>query len=125
MKHARLLRIFLGLILTCKLWAEPRVWTSISSSTIEATFIGAFGEDYWFEASEDGRFMKMPAKYISESDVKLVESGGVDAVLDDEICDKEIKSIVLLERIYTSKAVTLPPEADTMKVTIEALIAPF
>lgn len=111
--------------LTVCLHAEPRTWKSTSGSTIEALFLGGFGEDYWFEASQDGRFIKMPSKYISEADVKLVESGEVKGALPPELCDSHPASIRLLEQLYTISATGLGPEVERLDEAIEQLIAPF
>lgn len=107
------------------LQAEPRTWTSTSGSTIEALFLGEFGEDYWFEVREDGSFIKMPSKYISEEDVNLVKAGKVEAVLPASLCDKDPASIQLMEKIYTSQAVELDAELETIREAIEQLIQPF
>jgi len=111
--------------LASSLHAEPRTWKSVSGSTIEAIFLGAFGEDYWFEASQDGRFIKMPAKYISEADLKLVESGEIEGLLSPDICDDDPRSIQLLEHLYTSPAAELGPEVERLDDAVEQLMAPF
>lgn len=117
--------IVIGLFLIGCLCAEPRTWKSTSGSTIEAQFIGAFGEDYWFETAEDGNFIKMPAKYIAESDLKLVESGKEEGALPAKICDSDPASIRLMELIYTSLAEELGPDCKSLDKALEQLIAPF
>lgn len=114
-----------GSLLIASLCAEPRTWKSVSGSTIEARFLGAFGEDYWFEAGEDRRFIKMPSKYISEADLELVDSGAVEGTLPSSLCDSDPGSIHLLEQIYTSPATELPPEVKRLDEAIEQLIAAF
>lgn len=117
--------VLYGLLAFGSLHAEPRTWTSISGSTIEALFLGEFGEDYWFEASEDGQFIKMPSKYISEADVKFVASGEVKGALPAPICDEEPASIQLLESIYTTKAAELASDTETLEQAVEQLLLPF
>ena len=112
------------LLVAC-LCAETRTWRSVSGSTIEARFLGAFGEDYWFEAAEGGRFIKMPAKYIAEADLKRVASGEVQGTLPDTICDRDPASIHLLEQIYTTAAEALGPEVERLDQAVEQLLAPF
>ena len=114
-----------GIAFIGSLQAEPRTWTSTSGSTIEALFLGEFGEDYWFEASSDGSFIKMPTKYISGEDLKLVADSEVEAVLPTSLCDKDPVSIHLLETIYTSQAAALSEEVETIREAIEQLIQPF
>lgn len=117
--------LFAACALATCLCAETRTWQSVSGSTIEARFLGAFGEDYWFEADEDATFIKMPAKYIAEADLELVESGEVKGALRPSICDSDPASVRLLEQIYTSPATELPPELKRLDEAIEQLIAPF
>ncbi|PXA04654.1 hypothetical protein DDZ13_05635 [Coraliomargarita sinensis] len=112
-------------LLAVSLHAEPRTWKSTSGSTIKAVFLGSFGEDYWFEANEDGRFIKMPSKYISAADIKLVESGEVKGVFSDTICDEAEASIRLLEQLYTRPAEQLPADVETIGEAIELLILPL
>lgn len=105
--------------------AEPRIWTSISGSTIEAEFLGAFGEDYWFESTADASFLKMPGKYIAEEDVAAIEDGRVTPRLPASICDLDPRSILLWEGIYSRTATEIPGEATTLKAAMEALIQPL
>lgn len=114
-----------GSLLIASLCAETRTWKSVSGSTIEARFLGAFGEDFWFEASEDGRFIKMPAKYISAADLERVESGEVKGALPPSICDTDPASIRLLEKIYTNPATELSSDVARLDDAVEQLIAPF
>jgi len=119
------LSVMAACVLVGGLQAEPRTWKSTSGSTIEAVFLGAFGEDYWFEATADGRFIKMPSKYISEEDVNLVESGEVKGVFPQAIVDKEPASIQLLEQLHTRTAEPLPADLSTIEEAVELLILPL
>ena len=117
---------FIIFLFCCSLFAqtEVRTWTSTSGSTIEATFLGAYGEDFWFEAADDSRFLKMPAKYISAPDVELVESAEITGALPSDISDNDAASVALWENMYTTGAVAFPEGITDLAEALEALIEP-
>lgn len=98
------------------LTAAPRTWTSISGSKIEATYLGSFGDDLWFEgAGPQRRLLKMPAKYISEADMTLIESKEIAPQISAKSIDEDDTSIALLEQLLNTRT----PEPIEGSVTLE------
>lgn len=96
----------LCLLLICahSLCAAAHVWTSTSGSEIEATYLGSFGDDLWFEdATAQRRLLKMPAKYISSTDLSLIETNGIAPQIAPQAIDDADTSLWLLEQLFKIK----------------------
>ena len=93
----------LCLLLICahSLCAAARVWTSTSGSEIEATYLGSFGDDLWFEGTTaQRRLLKMPAKYISSTDRSLIETNEIAPRIAPQAIDDADTSLWLLEQLF-------------------------
>jgi len=96
--------------------AEPRVWTSTSGSTTEATYLGSFGDDLWFEGTQpQRRLLKMPAKYISRADLSLIETKKVRPQIAPQSIGNDDASTALLEQLFKTKV----PEPLSNTLTLE------
>ncbi|MDP4611775.1 MAG: hypothetical protein NWT02_11345, partial [Opitutales bacterium] len=78
------------------------MWTSTSGSKIQAEYLGTFDEVAWFQASE--RLLKMPAKYISDIDLGLIEDGSIQPIIPAGQVDGTPESIALLDQLWTTEA---------------------
>jgi len=93
----------LCLLLICahSLSAAAHVWTSTSGSEIEATYLGSFGDDLWFEdTTTQRRLLKMPAKYISSPDLSLIETNEIAPQFAPQAIDEADTSLWLLEQLF-------------------------
>lgn len=101
-------------IMATSLLAESRVWTSTSGSKIQAEYLGTFDEVAWFQSGE--RLLKMPSKYISASDLQLIEDDSFQPVIPVGQIDATPESIALLDQLWTTQAPLL--ELDDQGVTL-------
>ena len=115
----------LCLLLLCSLSlnAEPRNWTSTSGSKIEATYLGSFDEDLWFESANDQRqLLKMPAKYISAADLALIETKEVSPQIDPKTIDSTDASISLLENLFKTKVTEPIGSTAPLEAALNSLV---
>ena len=103
MPHLKFIPLLLFMALSlCA--AEPRIWTSTSGSEIEATYLGSFGYDLWFEGTDpQKRLLKMPAKYISAHDLSRIEIKEIRPLIPPQSIDSDEASISLLEQLLVTK----------------------
>jgi hypothetical protein len=118
------LQFFITLaVSTACLHGEARIWTSTSGSTVNADYLGSFGDDLWFErAGADGRLLKMPAKYISAADLDLIETGKVVPQIDPKVIDGDDASRMLLEQLLSTQAPELTSSEQTLESAVNELL---
>ncbi len=107
------------------LFAESRVWTSTSGSTIEAEYLGRFGEELWFVAVGNERLLKMPEKYISPADLNTITSGEIQPKIEEHMLDTAPESIALFEALWTTPAPTIQSQDLNLNDCLDQLIAPL
>ena len=119
-----ILHFFITLaVSTACLHGEVRIWTSTSGSTVNADYLGNFGDDLWFEsAGADGRLLKMPAKYISAADLDLIETGKVVPQIDPKAIDGDDTSRTLLEQLLSTQAPELTSSEQTLESAVNELL---
>ena len=111
----------LCLLLICahSLSAAAHVWTSTSGSEIEATYLGSFGDDLWFEGTTaQRRLLKMPAKYISSTDRSLIETNEIAPRIAPQAIDDADTSLWLLEQLFK---IPVPKPLDSTLTLEDAL----
>ena len=103
--------------------AEPHVWTSTSGSEIEATYLGSFDDELWFEGKKpQRRLLKMPAKYISAADLALIESKEIRPQIAPQSIDKDDASTALLEELFKTKVTEPLDSTQTLKEALRRLV---
>ena len=106
--------LLLSIVSLCA--TEQRVWTSTSGSEIEATYLGSFGDDLWFEgATPQRQLLKMPAKYISSANLVLIETKEIAPQIAPKAIDDTDSSLWLLEQLFKTKV----PEPLDRTLTLE------
>jgi hypothetical protein len=116
----------LSVFSTLPLLAESRIWTSTSGSTIEANYIGVFDEVLWVEATQTGRILKMPRKYVSATDIEVIQNGTVAPLVRPGSVDCDIESLALLEALLTSDSPSnTSKDAQPLSLVIKTLIKPI
>lgn len=107
------------------LLAESRTWTSTSGSKIQADYLGTFDEVAWFQSSE--RLLKMPSKYISETDLGLIEDGSIQPTIPAGQVDDTPESIALLDQLWTTEAplLELDDQGMTLSECFDLWLAPL
>jgi len=102
---------------------EPRIWTSTSGSTIEANYLGSFGDELWFEgAKPQRRLLKMPSKYISAADLALIEANEVDPLIEHKSIDTDEASLSLLEQLFKTKVTEAIQADQSLENALDALL---
>lgn len=116
----------LCLLLICahSLCAAAHVWTSTSGSEIEATYLGSFGDDLWFEdTTTQRRLLKMPAKYISSTDLSLIETNEIAPRIAPQAIDDADTSLWLLEQLFKIKVSEPLDSSLTLEDTLNNLLS--
>lgn len=120
----KILCLSICLLIAPHLPGESRTWTSTSGSTVEASYLGTFGEDLWFKAETDGRFLKMPEKYVSAADLETIASGVASPQIDPKIIDAEDSSLALLEQLLNTKTEVID-EGQSLEVAVKHILSPL